>query len=193
FNFAHLNHLKYEKGGAIEAAERAIKIYLSLLEDITRQKLPLIWAQTNYYIANLVIELKSANEDLLQPIDAIDHLNQAVMIFTPEHFPYQYIDAKIKLGDLLITRTEGDKAENIELAIRAYESILNELSKVADLIPESSVYIRLGDAFAQRVKGDRTNNQFQALAYYKQSLAIMKEKQDYPGVEQIEMRIAQLQ
>jgi tetratricopeptide (TPR) repeat protein len=193
FNFAHLNHLNYEKGGSIQSAERAIQMYLSLLEDMTRYKLPLIMAQAHYYLASLVIKVKSENEVASQSIDAIDQLNEALTVYTADHFPYQYVDAKIKLGDLLFTRTEGDKAENIEVAIRAYESILNELSKVADLIPESSVYIRLGDAFAQRVKGERTNNLFQALAYYKQSLAIMKEQQDYPGVKQIEQRIAQLQ
>ena len=123
----------------------------------------------------------------------IDHINQALTVFTAEQYPYQFIEAQIKRGDLLLSDKTGNGEESIELAIQAYESTLNELSKAAHLIPKSTVYIRLGDAFAQRPRGDRTNNEFQALAYYKQSLASLQEVQDHDAIQELEQKIAQLQ
>jgi hypothetical protein len=193
FGLAHLNHLQYQKDGGIVAADRAADAYQNVLGHITQQTLPYVWALTHYYLAKLVSNASSTDEEQFRSIDATNHFEQCLTVFTADRFPYQFVDAKIKLGDLLIAQTEGEKSENIELAIHAYESILNELPKVVNLIPESSLFIRLGDAFTQRIKGDRTNNNFQALAYYKQSLASLGEIRDQAAIEKLRRKIAQLQ
>jgi hypothetical protein len=193
FGLAHLNHLQYQKDGGIVAADRAADGYQNVLGHITQQTLPYVWALTHYYLAKLVSNASSTDEEQFRSIDATNHFEQCLTVFTADRFPYQFVDAKIKLGDLLIAQTEGEKSENIELAIHAYESILNELPKVVNLIPESSLFIRLGDAFTQRIKGDRTNNNFQALAYYKQSLASLGEIRDQAEIEKLRRKIAQLQ
>jgi hypothetical protein len=193
FNLAHLNHLKYQKNGGIEAAERAMQAYQLLLREITNEDMPFVWAQTHYYLASLHIILESSHNDLFNRIAAIDSLGQALAVFTADQHPYQFVDSKIKLGDLLLNQIEGDREESLELAIKVYESTLDMLSAVGNLISEAAIYVRLGDAFAQRIKGDKNNNEFQALAYYKQSLASIGEKQDPVVVEEIKQKISQLQ
>ncbi|UCD40612.1 MAG: hypothetical protein JSV69_08350, partial [Chloroflexota bacterium] len=193
FNLAHLNHLKYQKNGGIESADRAMQAYQQLLGEITYEDMPFIWSQTHYYLASLHIILESSHNDLFNRNAAIDSLGQALAVFTTDQHSYQFVDAKIKQGDLLLNQMEGDREENLELAINAYESTLDKLSAVVNLISEAAVYVRLGDAFAQRIKGDKNNNEFQALAYYKQSLASIGEKQDPVVVEEIKQKISQLQ
>jgi hypothetical protein len=192
FNLAHLDHLRYEKDGGAEAAERAMEAYQEILAIISHQEVPVIWAQTHYYLASLQIKMDSSDGESFYQSEAIEHLNQALIVLTADQYPYLFVEGKIKLGDLLLDQNEGDQAGNIELAIQAYEATLSELANVAQLIPESSIYMRLGDAYARRIKGDRTNNDFQALAYYKQCLASLKVIQDQGAIEELEDKITQL-
>jgi hypothetical protein len=114
-------------------------------------------------------------------------------IYSAELFPYQFVATKIKLGDLYLGQESGDRGENIELAIQAYESVRDEIMNIPDLIPESHLYIRLGDAYTQRLKGERINNVFLALAYFKQSLALSLESSDQEVIRDLERKIEKLQ
>lgn len=193
FNLAHLNYLRHIKEDGPVEAESALEGFEQILGEITRRDVPFIWAQTHYFLASLRINLTTADGELLHQPEAIENLRQALIVFTAKWFPYQFVEAKIKLGDLYLVQIGADRAESIELAIQAYKATLNELPRVAVVLPEASIYVRLGDAYSKRIRGDRTNNVFQALVYYKQSLASYKEIQNQSAIEELEQKITQLQ
>lgn len=53
-----------------------------------------------------------------------DRVNEAFMIYNKENFPYQWASVKITFGTAHLDRVLGEKAENLETAIAAYESAL---------------------------------------------------------------------
>jgi len=144
-------------------------------------------------MANLQVELLNTGGDERLRSEAIGNYNAALEVYSAQLFPYQFVAAKIKLGDLYLGQESGDRGENIELAIQTYESVREEIMNIPDLITESQLYIRLGDAYTQRLKGERINNIFLALAYFKQSLALSQESSDQEVIWDLERKIEKLQ
>lgn len=192
-DLAHLYALQYRLSGAMNQAEQAIKSFLQVLEVVDRQRMPLLWADCHYELANLQMDLLFAIGNQSLHNEAIENYQAALEIYTMELFPYQFVAVKIKLGDLFLGQEGGDRVENIELAIQAYESVRDDIQQVADVIPEAQLYTRLGDAIAPRLQGDRTKNVFLALAYYKQSLALARENEDQAASQELEGKISKLQ
>ena len=192
-SLAHLYTLQYRQSGEAKSAEQALEIYGNVLECVSRQSAPLPWASTHYEMANLQVELLAAVRDENLRSQAIGNYKAALEVYSAQLFPYQFVAAKIKLGDHYLGQEGGDRRENIELAIQAYESVRDEIMKMPDLIPESHLYIRLGDAYTQRLEGERINNVFLALAYFKQSLALSLESSDQGVIRDLDRKIEKLQ
>jgi hypothetical protein len=192
-NRAHLYTLLYKQSGEAKLAEQALEVYHQVLEVKTHQSAPLDWAFTHYNLANLQTELLTHGGEEALRSGAISNYHAALEVYTPEMFPYQFINTQIELGDLHLAQKIGDQAESTEKAIQAYESVRDEIARVADVIPEAHLYTRLGDAYEQRLHGDRIKNVFLALAYYKQSLADYREKGDDQASQDLEGKIERLQ
>jgi tetratricopeptide (TPR) repeat protein len=183
----------YELMRELDEGERSLEAYQRVLEVITRQRAPFLWSLTHLNLANLQIEMLTSKKDEDLHSEAIENLLAALDVFTAERFPYQFVKAKINLGDLYLGQVAGDRAKNVELAIRAYEDTIDVRSKVAGVIPESSIFTRLGDSFSQRIMGDSNNNRFQALGYYKQSRAELVKDQDQEALAALDQKIAKIQ
>jgi tetratricopeptide (TPR) repeat protein len=192
-NLAHLYELKREFESEGDWGEKALKYYRQVLEVIDRQSESFFWAHSHLNLANLQIEVLTSNEDDNLRSEAIENVQAALEVFTTERFPYQFVEAKLRLGDLYLGQYTGDRVKSIELAIRAYEATIDVRSKVAGVIPEWSIFTRLGDVYSQRVQGDRNNNLFQALAYYKQSRAELVAEQDQEALAELDQKIAKIQ
>lgn len=192
-NLADLYTLMFKQVREIKLAELALEVYQSFLKVNTRQSAPFMWGLIHYNLANLQVELFSDSEEEHLRLEAIENFHISLEFFKAEFFPYQFADISIKLGDLYLGQVVGDQAESIENAIQAYVSAQEEISQLVEMIPESLILIRLGGAYSQRLRGDRAKNVFLALAYYKQCLAIMHENHDREAIEDLEMKIVQLQ
>jgi|GEM_PF-434368 len=192
-SLAYLYTLQYRQSGETNSAKQALEICGQVVEAVSRQSKPLHWASTHYEMANLQVELLNTGGDERLRSEAIGNYNAALEVYSAQLFPYQFVAAKIKLGDLYLGQESGDRGENIELAIQTYESVREEIMNIPDLITESHLYIRLGDAYTQRLKGERINNIFLALAYFKQSLALSQESSDQEVIWDLERKIEKLQ
>ncbi|NJR70004.1 MAG: tetratricopeptide repeat protein, partial [Synechococcales cyanobacterium CRU_2_2] len=67
----------------------------------------------------------------------------------------------------------GDRAENIELAIAAYQQALTVRTQTAMPIEWAQTTNNLANAYSDRIKGDRAENLEQAIAAYEQALTVM--------------------
>ncbi len=192
-NIAHLYTQMYNQSGEMKFAQQALEAYQKALGAITMESAPLDWAQTHYNLAKLQVDLFNAIGDERYRSGAMDDFHAALDVFEEELFPYQYVDANINIGNLYLAQGDSDQERSIELAIQAFQSAQEKVSRVADLIQESLILTKLGDAYAKRLQGDKTKNVFMATAYYKHSLAIMQETNDREGMEEINLKIKHLQ
>jgi hypothetical protein len=189
---AHLYARMYEKSSDIAIAQQALEAYQKVLAAIDRQIDPVTWAQIHQNLAKLQVDLYDAGGDERYRTGAVDNFHAALEVFNVELFPYQYVTAKINIGDLSLAGKDGNQEDSIELAIEAYKSAQEVASRVADVISEARMQMKLGDAYLARLKGDRTKNVFTAGAYYKHSLNLLREINDQEGIEEINLKIQQL-
>ena len=180
-NIAHLYTQMYNQSGEMKFAQQALEAYQKALGASTMESAPLDWAQTHYNLAKLQVDLFNAIGDERYRSGAMDDFHAALDVFEEELFPYQYVDANINIGNLYLAQGDSDQERSIELAIQAFQSAQEKVSRVADLIQESLILTKLGDAYAKRLQGDKTKNVFMGTAYYKHSLTLMRETNDLEG------------
>ncbi|NJM23590.1 MAG: CHAT domain-containing protein [Richelia sp. SM1_7_0] len=78
-----------------------------------------------------------------------------------------------------MTELKGDKAENIEKAIAAYENALQILTKETLPIKWATTQNNLGEAYRNRIKGNKVDNLQRAIQSYRNSLQIQT-AEDFP-------------
>ncbi|MBZ0302630.1 MAG: CHAT domain-containing protein, partial [Anaerolineae bacterium] len=72
-----------------------------------------------------------------------------------------------------VDRIRGDRADNIERAIAAYQQALTVRTQSAMPAEWAETMMNLATAFADRIRGDRADNIEQAIAVYQQALTVM--------------------
>jgi tetratricopeptide (TPR) repeat protein len=96
------------------------------------------------------------------------------LIQTEDSLKNQLTQAEIdsQLGIIFTSRTDGNRAENIEKAISYYQSALNIYT--IDSFPEKWAMTQnnLGNAYRNRIKGDKADNLETAIAYYLSALTV---------------------
>src|SRR5262249_35184006 len=86
--------------------------------------------------------------------------------------------AQMGTGLAYSNRVQGDPEENIEAAIRHYQSALQTCSATRFPDTWSSVQHNLGGAYLRQQKGDRAGNIERALAHFEQALPAVRLDQD---------------
>ncbi len=76
------------------------------------------------------------------------------------------------MGVAYRNRILGDKAENIELAIAAYTTALEVLTRIAFPQDWATVQMNLGNAYFERIKGGRAENLEMAIASHRAALEV---------------------
>ncbi|MGF1576401.1 MAG: tetratricopeptide repeat protein, partial [Cyanophyceae cyanobacterium] len=92
--------------------------------------------------------------------------------FERDTFPENWAGTQNNLGNAYGDRIHGDRAENIERSIAAYELALQVHTREA--FPENWARTQnnLGNAYSVRIRGDRAENIEQAIAAYELALQI---------------------
>ena len=110
---------------------KAIQLYHQALEVITRQSDPEFWAAINVGIAKVYIESvhKDQKEDLNQ---AVENLQKALQVYTPQTFPQQCRSTAYLLGCLCYDESRFSEARQaLTTAHHAIESLRGEIHREA--------------------------------------------------------------
>ena len=76
-------------------------------------------------------------------------------------------------GNRIIQFSLGQRAINMELAIAAYEQVLQVNTREAMPVDWAHAQMRWANAYSHRIRGDRADNLEQAIAAYEQVLTVM--------------------
>jgi tetratricopeptide (TPR) repeat protein len=107
-------------GERMENIEKAIQCYNDALKVRTRETFPEEWAQTLNNLAGA--ERTRANESIEQSITL---LQQVLEVRTREAYPHDWAETQNNLAIAYTDRIHGDRAENIQQAIKHYEQALD--------------------------------------------------------------------
>src|SRR5262252_4824171 len=82
-----------------------------------------------------------------------------------------------KLGLFFAQRAEGDRSQNWELAIAAFEGALSGLTKERNPEEWAEAHMHLGIAYRDRAAGDKSDNQERAIRAFNHCLSVwMRER-----------------
>ena len=87
--------------------------------------------------------------------------------------------AQANLGLLYAQRAEGDRSQNWELAIAAFEDALSALTRESNPEEWAAAQMHLGVAYRDRLAGDRSENQERAIRAFENCLLVCIRKR-YP-------------
>ena len=98
----------------------------------------------------------------------------------PDEAPPFWASVQNKLGIAYAARKRGNRAENLEKAIAAYEAALTVTEESGLLVDRAMAQNNLGAAYRQRMRGDKAENLEKAIAAYESALEVLN-RQDFPS------------
>ena len=119
---------------------------------------------------------------LTRPTDMprrVELCRQALALVARETQPEQWAWLQVDLGVSLVENPLGNRADNLEEAIRNYSQALTVYTSQA--YPQKWAYIMnsLGNAYCDRIKGERADNLEKAIRCYTQALTV-RTRQAFP-------------
>ncbi|NEP77361.1 MAG: tetratricopeptide repeat protein [Okeania sp. SIO3B3] len=178
---------KFPLGNKANNMEISIAGYEVMLKVFTYEGHCKIWATIQNNLGNAYRERIMGNK--AENIEsAITAFQNALLVRTKTDFPIDWamtqnnIDWAMTQNNLGITYTErimGDKAENIESAITAFQNALEVRTKTDFPIDWAATQNNLGAAYRERIRGDKAENIESAIAAYQQAL-LVRTKTDFP-------------
>ena len=146
-----------------------------LLTDPYRDQEPLVWAEAQNYLGNILAALAQQRRDAELFERAIRCFSNALEVFTPENFPLEWAATQYNLGTA--NQALGrllDATKPFKIAVDAYTNAL--LVWTRDKFPEDWMLTmhQLGDTFHTYGKLLKGNRQFQkSVVAYKNALAVL--------------------
>ena len=124
-------------------------------------------------------DLQAILQELNQPVRdmramgrRVELCQQALILVEGKNNEQLWTALQFELGDSLIQNPQGDRAENIEQAISAYEQSLKVFTRKAMPVEWAQAMNNLAGAYVGRIRGDRAENIEQAIDAYKQSFHV---------------------
>lgn len=178
------------QGDPEDNLEKAIACYQEELKVITPVAHPIEWAETMYFLGNAYYLQQRGNRDenlaedihcyeLRQQGDRIENLARAIAAFQAavqvrfsqkdddgwKQSMSMLAETYHELGNAYRARDDGDRAENLEKAIEAYEQALNRWPS-QESVEWAATQNALGIAYDLRKRGDRKENIEHAIEAY---------------------------
>jgi MFS transporter, FSR family, fosmidomycin resistance protein len=98
-----------------------------------------------------------------------------------EENPDDWATARTNLGLSYAQRPEGDRSENWELAIAAFEEVLSVRTRTSNPEDWAAARMNLGVAYRERLAGERSENQERAIAAFEDALSVWTRECDPEG------------
>ena len=168
------------KGDGHNNIGQSIQYYQEALQVYTQEDFPQEWARTNNGLGNAyskshpnklldsLAENKKAYGNILER--AAKCYQNALTIYTQEHFPERWAMTTVNLGNVYIHQMQEQKAEKIECAIRCYQKALQVSTRENFPQKWAEIQIILGIAYGKRILGDKSENIEHEIYYLEQSL-----------------------
>lgn len=121
-------------------------------------------------IAEILVKCSASLQDIrgIHKPDAVDeciaYQEIALQTYTQERYPTQWAKVQHHLGNAFSTRNYGERAENLEHAIQAFEASLAVYTPVTSPEEWATTQYSLATAYAQRIRGNRRENIEKAIA-----------------------------
>ncbi|MEO7768388.1 MAG: CHAT domain-containing protein [Ferruginibacter sp.] len=175
YSFRSMANLQENKANAIECFENAIAFFKQ--DTNTKEQLE----QAYYDTGNSYLHFKDA--DVAQNIEkAIDYFilalkltnrdaPQSNIIFTGVADAVMYEKLKRGLGEAFLTRLIGDRAHNIEKALKYFDDAF--FPHIFNDLPQANAELcnLMGIAYFERVLDSREDNLEESIAYYQKAIA----------------------
>ena len=123
-------------------------------------------------------ELMPLLQHLLQLNRPSDHpqriqILQVLTQVTKTHNPQLWAALQGELGDSYAQSLQGNRSQNIEDAIAAYQQTLTVMTQAAMPVEWATTLNNLANAYYSRIQGDKAQNIEDAIAAYQQTLTVM--------------------
>lgn len=159
-------------GDNAQNIELAITCFTQALSVETFTAFPEKWANHQNSLGSVysgrILGDKDKNYEL-----AVDAFTKALSVFNPNKFPEQWAVTQLNLG-LAYSNIRTNKAENIELAIKAISSALEITSCIES--PQEEIWgimqINLGTIYRDRIQGNKADNVELAIGAYTKALSL---------------------
>ena len=89
---------------------------------------------------------------------------------TPEAMPVEWASSMMNLASAYAGRIRGDRADNMEVAIRCYKQALEVRTRDAMPVEWAEAAMNLATAYHSRIQGDRAENIEEAIRHCEQAL-----------------------
>ena len=103
---------------------------------------------------------------------AIACYGEALKVYTPASFRYEWAGTQNNLGIAYIDRIKGEKADNLEAAIACLQEALKVYPPDAFPSEWARTQYNLGDAYSDRIRGEQAENLETAIACYRDALKV---------------------
>ncbi len=167
------------KGERDDNLELAIAAYNQSLEVRTREAFPYEWARSQNSLGNAYLyRIRGEMADNLElPIVANQSLEyykllKDGLLCTRDTFPYEWARFQTHLGNAYLYPIRGEMADNLELAIAAYNLSLEVCTRDAFPYEWACVQNNLGNAYLYPIRGEMADNLELAIAAYNLSLEV---------------------
>jgi tetratricopeptide (TPR) repeat protein len=162
-----------ERGGS-EALQRSIVLYRSILQGLSRERIPLDWAlaQNSLGYALLVLGERESGSARLE--EAISSFRAALEVDTREQMPRQWAMTQRNLGYALLVLGHRESGTAVEEAVLADRAALEEITREKDPFQWAQLQIGLGNALGELGARERgTERLDQAISAYRAALGVV--------------------
>ncbi len=143
-----------QQTGTNDALLEAIVLYREILQDLTRERVPLHWAMTQNNLGNALWSLGERESGTTRLEEAIAGYREALKEWTRERVPLQWAMTQNNLGTALTRLGERESGTApLEEAIAAYREALKEWTRERVPLDWAMTQNNLGDAL--RTLGER--------------------------------------
>ena len=130
-------------------------------------------------VRQIVDQLAKPITDMHHRVERLPHIKRALMLVDPRRARQLWGKMQDDFGNSLQQLSLGDRAENLERAIAAYNAALEVRTRTNFPIRWARIHIGLANAYANRVRGDRAENLERAISAYSAALKVYT-RADFP-------------
>jgi CHAT domain-containing protein len=167
-----------------DSLEIAIAGYEITNSVFTRESFPTQWANTQQNLADAYLNRIQGDrakniEKAIMICEQVLELYKFLKVHMRSTLPEQWAGIQNNLANAYFSRMQGERSDNIEKAIAAYEKALVIITKSKSPDHWAGIQNNLANAYFSRMQGERSKNIEQAISSYKKALEI-RTKANFP-------------
>ncbi|WP_204137855.1 CpXC domain-containing protein, partial [Halomicronema sp. CCY15110] len=124
-------------------------------------------------LQQILQELSQPVQDIRQMGRRVELCRQALTLVSHQGNKELWAALQGNLGNSLAQNPLGNRAQNIEQAITAYQQALTVRTQTAMPVEWATTMMNLANAYRNRIRGDKAANIEQAITAYQQALTVM--------------------